>query len=240
MKEYTINCGDQKITFSLIRKKVKNVNLRVKADSTVVVSANRSVPYIFVEELVRDKAPWIIKNLARIDEKKLLNMERKYITGEIINYLGNNFMLQVFQANHAEKIELNGRIIALFVKNSEDIERKQALIRKWYKEQAKIELGESLERIYPLVESFGIEKPTITIRTMKTRWGSCSWKRGKITINTELLKKSRDCIDYVVLHELAHFKFHKHDADFYGFLSALMPEWQVRRKLLKKETGVDD
>lgn len=235
MKEYTIICDDQKITFSLIRKKVKNVNLRVRADSSVVVSANKSVPYIFVEELVRDKSKWIIKNLARIGEKQLLNVESKYITGEIISFLGDNLILQVFQTNHAEKVELNGRVIALFVKNIEDIERKQALIRKWFKEQAKIELGESLERIFPLVESFGIEKPTITIRTMKSRWGSCSWKKGKITINTELIKKSRECIDYVVFHELAHFKFHQHDPDFYGFLSALMPEWQVRRQLLKKE-----
>jgi len=240
MKEYTIICDDQKITFSLIRKKVKNVNLRVKADSTVVVSANRSVPFIFIEELVKDKSTWIIKNLARICEKQLINVESKYITGEIINFLGDNFILQVFQTDQAEKVELNGRNIALFVKNSEDIERKKALISAWYKEQAKIELGESLERIYPLVERFGIEKPVITIRTMKSRWGSCSWKKGRITINTELLKKTRECIDYVVLHELAHFKFHQHDAAFYDFLSALMPEWQIQRQLLKKETGANN
>jgi len=240
MKEYTIICDDQKITFSLIRKKVKNVNLRVKADSTVVVSANKSVPYTFVEELVRDKATWIINNLARIDENKLLNIESKYITGEIISFLGDYFKLQVFQTDHVEKVDLNGRNVALFVKNSGDIERKQALIRKWSKEQAKIEFYRSLERVYPLVESFGIEKPTITIRTMKSRWGSCSWKKGRITINTELLKKSPECIDYVVLHELAHFKFHQHDTAFYNFLSVLMPEWQVRRKLLKKETGIND
>ncbi|MFU8794222.1 MAG: M48 family metallopeptidase [Dethiobacteria bacterium] len=240
MKDYTIICDDQKITFSLTRKKVKNVNLRVKADSTVVVSANKSVPYDFVEELVRDKATWIIKNLARVDEKKLLNMESKYITGEIISFLGDNYKLRVFQTDRREKVVLDGMNIAFFVKYSEDIERKQALLREWYNDQATIEFNKSLERTYPLVERFGIEKPTIKIRTMKTRWGSCSWKRGKITINTELIKKARECIDYVLLHELAHFKFHKHDAAFYGFLSALMPEWQVRRQLLKKETGAND
>jgi len=109
MKEYTIICDDQKITFSLIRKKVKNVNLRVKADSTVVVSANKSVPYTFVEELVRDKATWIINNLARIDENKLLNIESKYITGEIISFLGDYFKLQVFQTDRDFDCSVRGR-----------------------------------------------------------------------------------------------------------------------------------
>lgn len=234
MEKHAIKYEGTTIPFTLVKKKVKNVNLKVRPDSTVVVSANKAVPYEFIEKLVIKRAPWILKNIMHFDEKRKLNFKREYVSGEIIQYLGKHYLLQVLPEGRKEEIILNGEKIFLFVKDESCFSRKEKLFNLWYKENAKVTFHDSLERVYPGVIKYEIEKPGITIRTMKTRWGSCSWNKQKITLNTELMKTPLACIDYVVLHELAHFRNRKHDARFYEFLTELMPDWKERRAVLKK------
>jgi len=90
-----------------------------------------------------------------------------------------------------------------------------------------------------LVKSYNIPKPEIKIREMKARWGSCHRKDQVILLNSELIKAPKYCIDYVVLHELIHFKYNNHDTDFYAFLISLMPDWEKRKKILDEETIKD-
>lgn len=221
------------ITFFLERKKVKNINLRVKSDSTVVVSANRAVDYKYVEQFVIEKAPWIIKNLERFDKKQNGNGSLKYITGEIIDYRGGKYALSVIQVENNEEVFIDHDKLFMFVKDEKDYNRKEKLYNRWYRDETLKIFERSMKRVYPLVAAHGIEKPSITIRKMKTRWGSCSVNKQKITLNSELVKTPEACVDYVVLHELAHFLYRKHDKQFYNFLSELMPDWKERRKTLK-------
>lgn len=233
VEQHTVIYEDQTIPFVLVRKKVKNVNLKVRPDLTVVVSANNKVPYEFIEQLVREKARWILKTRDHFDKKRSSYRELKYISGEIIYYLGRQYRLLVLPSNNREKVFIEGDNLVLLVQNDSDFTRREKLIKLWYKEQAKMVFHESLERIHPRVAGYGIDKPSITIRAMKTRWGSCSWKKQKITLSTELLKTPQSCIDYVVLHELAHFKHRNHDAAFYNFLSGIMPDWKEQKLYLK-------
>ncbi len=233
MEKYTIRYEGKPIYFTLVRKKVKNVNLKVRPDSTVVVSANKAVPHEYIEELVVKRAPWILKNIKHFDEKRSTAGRREYVTGETVYYLGEQYLLQVLPKGRKEEIILDGEKVFLFIKEQSNLSRKEQLFNLWYKEKAKMVFQQSLERIYPLLTGHGIKKPSITIRTMKTRWGSCSFGKQKITLNTELVKTPITCIDYVVLHELAHFKHRRHDARFYGFLYGLMPDWKERRQVLR-------
>ncbi len=233
MEKHAIKFEGTIIPFTIVNKKVKNVNLKVRPDSTVVVSANKTVPYEFIEKLVKKRAPWILKNIKYFDEKRTANGVREYVTGEAIQYLGKQYLLQVLPEGRKEEIILNGDKVFLFVKEKNNFARKEQLFNLWYKEEAGIVFHQSLERIYPGLAKYGIEKPSITIRTMKTRWGSCSRGKQKITLNTELMKSYSACIDYVVLHELAHFRHRKHDAQFYDFLTELMPDWKERKQMLK-------
>ncbi len=233
MEKHAIKFEGTIIPFTLVNKKVKNVNLKVRPDSTVVVSSNKTVPYEFIEKLVIKRAPWILKNIKYFDEKRTANGVREFVTGEAIQYLGKQYLLQVLPEGRKEEIILNGDKVFLFVKEENNFARKEQLFNLWYKEEAGIVFHQSLERIYPGLAKYGIEKPSITIRTMKTRWGSCSRGKQKITLNTELMKSYSACIDYVVLHELAHFRYRKHDAQFYDFLTELMPDWKERKQMLK-------
>ena len=86
--------------------------------------------------------------------------------------------------------------------------------------------------MYPYLEKYGIDKPEIKIRKMKARWGSCIPEKQLILLNSELIKAPKLCIDYVVLHELIHFKYRNHDSNFYDFMTSLMPDWKQRKKIL--------
>jgi predicted metal-dependent hydrolase len=233
LENYIVTYKDHTIPFALIRKKVKNINLKVRQDQTVVVSANNAVPYHSIEKFVTQKAPWILKNLEHFAAMDKVDQVRDYASGETLYYLGDPYRLQVLPAEKKPRVLFEHGQIYLIVKEISDKTAKEKLIKSWYREQAEIIFKKSLARIHPLVAGYGIAEPSLTIRYMKTRWGSCSWKKGKITLSTELLKTAESCIDYVVLHELAHFLHHKHDVNFYNFLSAVMPDWKERRVTLK-------
>ncbi len=198
-----------------------------------MISADPSVPLAFIEKLVEKKASWITRCIKRMGERQSRQKEYNYISGEMFPFLDRQLTLKVNLADKKEVIWYENDILNIAVFEPNDREDRKSMVDYWYKKQGERFYAEALDRIYPLVAPYGIKKPSITVRTMKTRWGSCSWQRCRITLNSELLKTSLECIEYVILHELAHFRHHEHDANFYGFLTSLMPDWGNRRQQLK-------
>ena len=95
---------------------------------------------------------------------------------------------------------------------------------------------EEVDRFYDaVIRKYGIDKPVITIRKMKTLCGSCTPSKNKITLNEYLLKANIRCIQYVVLHELTHLLYPNHNSNFYNFLTIHMPDWKERKKQLDTE-----
>lgn len=95
-------------------------------------------------------------------------------------------------------------------------------------------LMESVDRLYPIVKAYGVKRPSVSIRRMRTRWGSCSVHGGSIRLNAYLCFAEKDCVDYVVLHELTHFIYPDHSKSFYAFIERFMPDWKQRRERLKR------
>lgn len=234
MEKHTVTYGNKTIEYQLIRKNVKNINLKVKPDLQVIVSAGDKVPSDYIKEFVKAKAPWIIKHSKSFQETRPEVTEREYVNGETVRYLGKQYRLRVEQAEKEEAKFYQGRIY-LYVKDGSDLKKKDSLYNKWLREKAKEVFNESLERMYPKLKKYGVEKPDIMVRVMKTRWGSCSRNKQRINLNLALIKAPKSCIDYVVLHELVHFKHRNHNKDFYNFLTALMPDWKKRKALLDSE-----
>jgi hypothetical protein len=102
------------------------------------------------------------------------------------------------------------------------------------KKEALAYLQPLVDAWYPVVAARGIERPQVSVRAMRTRFGSCSVGRGRITLNVMLLNVPRSCAEYVVLHELAHFLYPNHSRSFYDFIAGYMPDWQERERLLKQ------
>ncbi len=235
MEKHKITYQDQTISYTINRKKVKNINLQVKPDSTVVVSAHSKVSLTRIEEFVKSKAPWIQKNIKHFERLSELKASREYLDGEEFLFLGQVYTLQVIydKTKREEVIHDHGKLLA-FVNDDSDYQRKKTLLEKWYRKQATLNFDWTVDKILSLMNEDKLTKPSITIRTMKSRWGSCSWQKQKITLNTILIKAPQSCIDYVVLHELTHFVHRRHDASFYSYIAAIMPDWKERRKTLKE------
>ncbi|MFZ3171809.1 MAG: SprT family zinc-dependent metalloprotease [Carboxydocellales bacterium] len=238
MEKHTITYSGRTIEFELQRKKVKNINLNVKPDMTIVVSANEQVPLNFILDFMKGKAPWILKNVSFFKAVQPEYTSRKdYVSGETFKYLGKQYRLKVEEVDTdgADGVRYYHGFIVLHVKDKQNYNRKEKLLNSWFREKAELNFKESLERVYPMMEKYGIKRPEIQIRTMKARWGSCLKDRNIIMLNYELIKAPKFCIDYVVLHELIHFKFRNHDEEFYNFMTSLMPDWKQRKEILDEE-----
>jgi predicted metal-dependent hydrolase len=235
MEKQSITFNGKIIEFEIIRKKVKNINLNVKPDMTITVSVSKEVPISYIEQFVRKKAIWILKNVSYFeDTQPYEKLEREYVNGESYKYLGKQYRLKVFESYY-EYVKYYRGFICLYVKNKNDFIQKEKLINNWFRKRIEIVAYDSLEKNYDLVKKYYIDKPKISFRLMKARWGSCFIEKKEIILNYDLIKAPKYCIDYVLLHELIHFKYENHDDNFYNFLTVLMPDWKKRKEILDLE-----
>ncbi|KYC63206.1 M48 family metallopeptidase [Heyndrickxia coagulans] len=239
MEKHQIEYANKVIDFVLKRKKVKNVNLNIKPDMTIEVTANNRVPLDFICDFVKTKGAWILKNVKTFqDVQPYRQSEREYVSGETFKYLGKQYRLRVIQEDE-EKVKYFRGFIYLYVKDTENVNRKAKLMDEWYREKAQETFDESLDKMFPLVQKYGVDKPNIDLRSMKARWGSALTEKNTILLNTDLIKAPKYCIDYVVLHELIHFKYNDHSDNFYKMLYSLMPDWEKRKAILDEEVVKD-
>lgn len=236
MVKHSITYGDKTVEFELIRKNVKNLNLSIRPDMTIFVSANEKVPLEDIKEFVHTKAPWLEKNTNYFkDVQPEHNTEKEYVSGESFKYLGRQYRLIVEEVEKNEGVKLYQGYFNLYVKDKSNLDKKERLMDTWFREKANLIFKESLDRVYPIIQKYEISKPEIQIKTMKARWGSCLVDKGVILLNYELIKAPKFCIDYVVLHELIHFKYRNHAKQFYDFMTSLMPDWKKRKEILDEE-----
>ena len=233
MEKHKITYGGKIIEFDLQRKNVKNINLSVRPDMSIVVSASEKVPIEYILGFLKTKAPWIIANVGYFKDVQSEHIaDKEYLSGETFKYLGKQYRLKVEESDKIEGVKYYRGYLYLSVNDRHNYTRKEKLINNWYREKAHEKFNESLQRMYQYLEKYGIDKPVIQIRKMKARWGSCIPEKQLILLNSELIKAPKLCIDYVVLHELIHFKYRNHDSNFYDFMTSLMPDWKQRKKIL--------
>lgn len=229
----TVYYNEQQISYELIRKNVKNINLRIRADGSITVSANKNVPEFVIEEFIIKKADFIIASLNKFRELKLYPPNPKeYVSGESFYLLGKSLRLKVIEDTN-EDIYSDGIYLYLTVKDKENFKNKEKIVTRYFDEQCIKYFKEILVETLPIFLKYGVEMPTLKIRSMETRWGSCMPQKGVITLNKRLIEAPRNCIEYVVLHEYCHFIHPNHSKQFYAFVSMLMPDWKERKKVLE-------
>ena len=224
----------REIKYFLERKRVKNLNLRIRKDGTVFVSANQSISNEEIDKFVSSKADYIIKAIEHFAASSQYRpCPKQYVSGETFYIQGRSLRLQVVQADK-EVVSSDGIYIYLEVKDTNDYEKKKKIITRFLELQCKKVMNEILEELYPQFQKYGIAKPKLRIREMKTRWGSCLVGKEIITLNRCLLEAPRICTEYVMMHELCHFVYPNHSNQFYAFLTMLMPDWKERKKILEQ------
>ena len=220
------------LEYSLERKNVKNLNLHVRKDGSVYVSANATVPEEKIDEFLISKGAFIRNAQYKFKEQEQYKpLPKQYVSGETFFVQGRALRLKVTQADR-DKISSDGVYLFLDVKDQRDTTKKERMVKRFLDKQCKAVFGEIVEELYPVFQKYGVAPPILRIRNMDTRWGSCLPGKGVITLNKRLLEAPRNCIEYVVMHEFCHFIHPNHSGHFYDFLSMLMPDWKERKKLL--------
>lgn len=230
----TINLNGREIRYNLERKNVKNINLRIKADQSINISASVRVSDSVIEEFLRAKADYILRALDHYAEiAKYAPKPKQYIDGESFKILGHDRRLRVVRGKR-NTIENDESYITLTVKDPADLELKKKTMDRWMKNYCKEILLAVCESVYPKFQKYGVEFPELRFRNMVSRWGSCQPKRKILTFNIALVEAPLSCIEYVVTHEFTHFLQPNHSKKFYGQLAMFMPDWQERKKILEK------
>lgn len=231
-REREVFVDGQKIVFHLERKAVKNLNLRIRRDGSVFVSANRTVPCTEIERFVRSKSKYVLAAIQKFNDAIRFNLQpKKYVSGETFYILGRSLRLKVSCAKK-DSIDSDEAYIYLAVKNPSDYGAKSRIVRRFMNQRCNNVFTGVMDELYPLVGKYGVKRPVLKIRNLESRWGSCLVQKGVVTVNRRLIVAPQCCIEYVVLHELCHFIHPNHSVKFYALLSALMPDWKERKKLL--------
>ena len=213
----------------------KNVNIRVKSDLTLNISAPRWVVKSELERILTKKSGWILDN---IEKQRKIQRNRKVNVLEnahSIWYRGEKYRL-FYRKSEENYVWLVEDQIIVFSKKSEDLEYSQKILLNWFRNIAQIEFEKALNKFRNrMIKKYAIPEFNLQIRAMKTRWGTCTPAKKKITLNLNLIYAPHEYMEYVALHELTHFVEIYHNAKFYEILSEFMPDWKEKQETLNKE-----
>lgn len=219
------------IAVDVVLKDIKNVHLSVYPPSgRVRIAAPSRMSLDTIRVFAISKLAWI-----KLQQKKLREQEREtpreYLNRESHYLWGKRYLLTVKEDREAPSIELRHHRILLRVRPGTSEERKQALFEAWYRVQLKNAVLLLIAKWQPLM---GVTVNRFFVQRMKTKWGSCNPTVGHIRLNTELAKKPLECLEYIVVHELAHLIEPTHTRRFIALMDRFMPKWQFYRGALNR------
>ena len=222
---HTLHLTRRDISYVLTRKPVKNINLRIQKDGSIYVSANPYVPLERIEEFLRRQDAFIVKALEQIEERPSFTLS----TGETIYINGKGYALSIVQGK-ALGYTKGAHAITFTVTDLEHERERLMVYRHLLQDEAASLFPKRLRHVYEKVSEKSLPMPRVTIRFMKTRWGSLTPKRNHMSLNTYLAIMPDGCIDQVVTHEFCHFLELNHSKRFYDWLSYFMPDWKYWKK----------
>lgn len=229
-----IRLGDKDYKYTLERKTVKNINLRIKPGEIIYVSANRRVSVNVIEKFIKSKELFILEAFKKFEKAGEIGetaSKISYNTGDALIYFGKKLKLKIVKSPK-ESVKASGESLYVFVKDIDDRIKKENLVIKWELNLAKEVYKKVVDSYYPKFQALGVDYPQISIRSMTSRWGSCKPNGRKITLNLELVHRPKECLEYVVVHELAHFIHPNHSRDFWKFVENMMPDYKERKDIL--------
>lgn len=230
MKTITLVSG-KTLTYELTRKRVKNINFRPKEDGVVYVSANSRATVREIERYLADRAEFFFKAFEKLWERE----KKSNINTRSVSWLGREYPVRIIH-NARELALFDESECRVFTRLGDDAEYVLALIQKAVSKRFAELCRELDSEVREELSRSGLTPPKtlITIKDMKSRWGSCSYTRGHISINSRLAAYPRGTVKAVFWHEYAHYWHHDHSAAFYDFLREHYPEYFKCHDFLKE------
>jgi predicted metal-dependent hydrolase len=227
MKEFIF--GTFVYEYQFIKQDRKTLSLTVTPDLRIILKCPMQTDSARVETFLQKKWFWLEKQLSFFKKYQRKIYEREYISGESYLYLGRQYKLVVRRSKENIVSLTRGQLIVHTIKEVTNGPHNKKLIDLWFSERIK---SISQDRLVEMLARFDYKQsPVLGVREMKKRWGSFLNKK-KIYLNPKLIHTPKECIDYVIVHELCHMKYKNHDKKFYALLSEKYPKWEkVKEKL---------
>jgi predicted metal-dependent hydrolase len=217
------------VTVDVVLKDIKNVHLSVHPPTgRVRIAAPSRMRQDTIRAFCVGKLSWIRQQQRKLREQDR-ETAREYLDRESHYVFGKRCMLTVIEADAAPSVELKHRNLILKVRPGTSKEVKRAFLDDWYRRLLKQTISPLIARGEQLT---GVKVTQFFVQRMKTKWGSCNHRAGTIRLNTELAKKPRECLEYIVIHEMVHVLEPTHNARFIALMDRFMPRWQFYRKIL--------
>ena len=217
------------IAVDVVLKDIKNIHLSVHPPAGKVrIAAPLRMDLDTIRVFAITKLAWI-KN----QQKKLREQEREtpreYLDRESHYVWGKRYLLKLVEKEAAPTVELKHNKMILQLRPAASHEKKQEALDAWYREQLKLVLPPLIAKWEKVI---GVKAGKVFVQKMKTKWGSCSPGAGNVRFNTDLAKKPRQCLEYIVAHELTHLLERHHNDRFTALMDAHMPQWRQCREML--------
>lgn len=212
-------------------KDIKNVHLSVHPPAgRVTISAPRRMKLETVRVFAISKLDWIKRQQKKLREQER-ETEREYVDRESHYVWGRRYLLTVIECDAPPEVGLHHNRLRVTVRPNTDREKRLALVEAWYRHQLRQAVPPLVAKWEPLL---GVRVEQIYVQRMRTRWGSCNRTSGSIRLNTDLAKKPRECLEYLVVHEMLHLLEPTHNARFVALLDRYLPNWKTFKQLLNR------
>lgn len=224
-----IHLGD--ITVDVVRKDIKNIHLSVYPPSgSVRISAPTHTSLDTIRVYAVSKLGWIKKQQQKLQEQER-ETPREYVERESHYVWGKRYLLKILEVEDTPAVELKHNQMVLQVRPGTGEARRQALIEQWYRGLLRDALPAVIAIWEPLI---GVTVERFFVRRMKTKWGSCNPQKGYIRLNTDLAKKPKECLEYIVVHEMTHLLEPTHNSHFIALMDQFLPKWRFYREELNR------
>ena len=220
------------IKIDYVRKEIKNIHLAVYPPTgRVRISAPLKVNEDTIRLFAVSKLGWIRRNQRKF-EKQERQTKREFKNRESHYYNGKRYLLNIIEHDFPPKVTLQSKTyINMFVRKNATIEKRNEIMNEWYREQLKKKIPVLIAK---WEKKIGVKVKNWGVKLMKTKWGSCNNKVGRIWLNLELAKKPVHCLEYIVVHEMVHLLERHHNERFLYYLDRFFPNWKKIKNELNR------
>ncbi len=224
--------GGQEIPYALTFRERRTLSITVQPDQTVRVVAPLGTAREQIEARLRKRAGWIVRQQAFFAAFEPLTPARRYVSGESHLYLGRQYRLKLVQAPKPV-VKLVRGYLEVYTPDPMDKEQVETQVQDWYRAHAAEKLGGYVREVIKRFGVFDLQPPTLELRRMEKRWGSCT-PGGKVILNPDLIRAPKGCIEYVIVHELCHLLEPNHSRAFYDLQERILPDWEQWKERLER------
>ena len=215
----------------VVRKKVKNLHLSVNPpDGKVRITAPERMDLNAIRVFAISKLSWIRSRQRKLREQ-VRESPREYLNRESHQVWGRRYLLKIVEKDAAPAITLKHSALLLQVRTGSDTAKRNAILEDWYRAELR---GATLPLLAKWEPLLGVRIGKFFVQRMKTKWGGCNPVTRNIRLNTDLAKKPRECLEYILVHELAHLLEPTHNQRFQALMDQVMPAWKFHRDALNR------